>query len=85
MENNWSELLTMKDAGIVIYIDNNSGTKDVAQVVKGLPGIHKALSSVPAQHKPSMIVHTCNPSTWAVKAGRSEVQGHSQLHNLRLA
>lgn len=26
--------------------------------------------------KPGMVVHTCNPTSWEVEAGESEVQGH---------
>lgn len=34
----------------------------------------------PAPHKLGELVHVYSPSTWEVKAGRSEVQGH-QIHN----
>jgi hypothetical protein len=29
----------------------------------------------------SMVVHTCNPSTWEAEAGRSEVLGQPGLYN----
>ena len=35
----------------------------------------------PALYKPRRVVHTCNPSTWQVLAGRSGVQGYPQLHS----
>lgn len=31
--------------------------------------------------KIGMVSHACNPSTWEVKNGRSEVQGHLCLHS----
>jgi hypothetical protein len=32
-------------------------------------------------HKLSVVVHMCEPSTWQVEAGRSEIQGHPWLHS----
>lgn len=32
-------------------------------------------------HKLNVVVHTCNPDTGEVRAGRSEVQGHSHRHS----
>lgn len=30
---------------------------------------------------PTVMIHTCDPSTWAVEAGGQEVQGHSLLYS----
>jgi hypothetical protein len=38
-----------------------------------------AVSKVKNCCKPDMVVHNYNPSTWEVEAGRSGVQGQSQL------
>lgn len=32
-------------------------------------------------YKPSMVVHTCNPSTWEAEVGGSPVPGHPGLHS----
>jgi hypothetical protein len=32
-----------------------------------------------------MLTHTCNPSTWEVKAGRLQAQGHPGLHSKNLS
>ena len=33
-----------------------------------------------ALHRPAVMVHACNPRTWKVEAGESEVQGHFWAH-----
>lgn len=43
-----------------------------AKTELGGGGTHKALGSVPAQHKPGMVVRVCNPSTWAAETRESE-------------
>lgn len=40
----------------------------VAQLLEGLPGVHKALGSIPAPHKPGGVVLTCNSSTKDIEA-----------------
>lgn len=35
----------------------------------------------PALHKTGEVAHSCNLSTWKVKAEISEVQGHPQVHD----
>lgn len=37
------------------------------------------LGSTSVAPKQSMVVYTCNPSSWEALAGETEVQGHSQL------
>ena len=34
----------------------------------------------PESHTSGMVVHTCNTNIQALEGGRSEVQGHSHLH-----
>jgi hypothetical protein len=33
------------------------------------------------QHKPDMVAHDYNPSTWVIEAGGVRVQGQSGLHS----
>lgn len=42
--------------------------------------MHKALGSTPQHPSKASTAHACNSSTQEVKAGESEVQGHSQGH-----
>lgn len=55
------------------------GTGNVVQWAKYLNSVHKALGLVPNTTYRS--AHTCTPSTWGVAAGRSEVEGHPQMHS----
>ena len=41
--------------------------------------MQEALVQFPTPHKLAMLVHACNPSTWVVEAGGSEVQGYLQF------
>lgn len=57
---------------------------DIAQLVKRLPGMHEAPTLIPRTPKPDVVAHACDPNTWEVESGKSEVQGHPQLiANLR--
>lgn len=55
--------------------------RNVAQLRNLLCNMHTALILSQALRKPGMVVHTCNSSTRKVKAGRSEVQGHSIIQS----
>ena len=54
--------------------------RNVAPLKILLSNMHTALVLSQALRKPGMVVHACNPSTRSVKAGGSEVQGHSIIH-----
>lgn len=57
------------------------GAGDVAQLGECLPSIRKALGLISTLSKPSMVVHTCNPSTQVEEqVGESETHGHPQLY-----
>ena len=55
---------------------------NVAQLVESLLSMQENLASLTAMHNQAQGVHTCNPSTQKSGAEGSEVQKHSQLHNL---
>ena len=46
-----------------------------------MPSIHKDLGSIPALHKPGIVVYTHGPRTLEVEAGDPRVQGYPQLHS----
>ena len=50
-----------------------------SQMAQCLASVHEALSSSPAPHKPHVVLYACDPSTWEVETGGSEVQGHPLL------
>lgn len=52
----------------------------VAQLVECLPGVHKALGSIPRTAETRVVPHTYNLCTQVVDARRWEVRGHAQLH-----
>lgn len=74
-------LLLLVNSDICFYLKSNSKPGAVAQLVGCLPSIHKALGSIIALHKPSMVTRACNPSTWEVQAGGSRVQSHRWLYS----
>lgn len=52
----------------------------VAQLVECLPGIYKALGSIPSTAETRVVPHTYNLCTQVVDARRREVGGHARLH-----
>lgn len=46
-----------------------------SSAVECLPGMHTRVPSL-VEYKPSVVGHTCHPSTWGIAAGGPEVQGH---------
>lgn len=44
-----------------------------------LLSMNDKLDSIPTPYKLNMVVHTCNPRTVEVEAGKSEVKGQPQL------
>lgn len=53
----------------------------VAQLVGCLPDVREALGSIPAPVKQGEVVHTCNPRSWKVQAGKSGRQDPPWLHS----
>lgn len=51
-------------------------TEDIAQLVKCLPNVQKAMCLIRSTTKLVLVAHACNPSTWKMATGVSEVQGH---------
>lgn len=52
----------------------------LAQWTERLTSIHKAQGLIPSPAQSMSVLNTCNPSTWEVEAGGSEVEGHPWLH-----
>lgn len=72
-------LLLLVNSDICFYLKGNSKPGAAAQLVGGLPRVHKAWASIMALCNPSMATRACNPSTWEVQAGGSRVQSHPWL------
>lgn len=53
----------------------------MVQLVIHWPNMAETLGSISAPHKTGMGLHTCDPSTWELETGESEVHGHSRLHS----
>lgn len=50
-----------------------------AKLTERLPQMHEAQDSIPAPPEPSVLVHTYNPSTQEMKAGRLQVEDRPEV------
>lgn len=62
-------------------LDLKFGLWGVAQLLEGLSGKEKALSLIPVQHKPGVVMHTYGSNAKEGKAEESGVQGHPCLQS----
>lgn len=78
-----SQWMPWKEMGSAPGLENTVEEAGRApQPLEGLPRTHKVLSLTPALHRTgaAAAVYTCTPSAQVEETGRSEVQGHLQLH-----
>jgi len=54
---------------------------DIDRLAQCLSSDLKCCVCSPTLHTVGTVVHTYNPSTWEVKAGKSGAQGHPWLHS----